>query len=272
MHRQLFHIGRFALHSWGVMVALGFALGMWVSVRRARKVGFPEKHIYDISVALIIAAILGSRIWYVITHIEEFSGNWLDIINPFQAGGFGIAGMAMLGGVVAVIITAILFCIIRKISFWEIGDIIAPTFLLGMFVGRWGCFLNGCCFGRETTMPWGVVFPPNCPAGSVLSGAHVHPTQIYEALIDLVFFFIIIAWEKRGKKFIGHSLWISLLLYGLGRAIVDYWRWYEPQEVFFRYLGGNLSLHGGIAVALVVACLIMIVFRVGKPLPKRKSS
>ena len=264
MHRELFHIGRFSLHSWGVMVALGFALGMWVSIRRARKVGFPEKHIFDMSVALIIAAIVGSRLWYVLTNLNEFRGNWLDIINPFQGGGFGIAGMAMLGGVVAVLITAVIFCLIRRINFFEIADVIAPTFLLGMFVGRWGCFLNGCCFGRETTLPLGVIFPPNSPAGGVFTGVHIHPTQIYEGLIDLVFFFVVIAWEKRGKKFVGHTFWMSFMLYGLGRAIVDYWRWYPQHEVLFQYLGGNLSLHGAIALALAVVCATVIIAKAGK--------
>ena len=270
MHREIFHIGRFSLHSWGVMVALGFALGMWVAVRRAKKVGFPEKHIFDMSIALIIAAIVGSRLWYVFTHIEEFSGNWLDVINPFQGGGFGISGMAMVGGVVATIITAVIFCLIRKINFFEIGDIIAPTFLLGMFVGRWGCFLNGCCFGRESNMPWAVVFPNNSPAGSVFPGVRIHPTELYESFIDLFFFLMLVLWEKRGgKKFVGHSFWMAFFLYGIGRAIVDYWRWYEPQEIFFKYLGGNLSIHGAMALALSIVSLFVMIFRIGKPLPQK---
>jgi len=270
MLREFFHIGRFALHSWGVMVALGFALGLWVATKRAKRVGFPEKHIFDLAVVVITSAIIGSRLWHVAMNVEQFRGHWLDIINPFQGGGFGIAGMAMVGGVVAAIITGALFCIIRRINFWEIADIVSPTFLLGMFVGRFACFLNGCCFGHESNLPWAVVFPPNCPAGSVMHGIHVHPTQIYEAVIDLIFFFIVIACEKRGKKFVGRSFWMSFMFYGLGRVIVDYWRWYEPQETLLTYLGGNLSIHGAIALALAGICILMMLLHVGKPLAQKR--
>ncbi len=263
MHRVLFRIGRFSLHSWGVMVAFGFFVGLLAALRRAKKAGFPQKHIYDLAVVLIIAAIAGSRLWYVATHIDEFRGHWLDVINPFQGGSFGIAGMAMVGGVFCAVISAAVFCAVKRINFWQIADIVAPTFLLGMFFGRWGCFLNGCCFGRPTSLPWGVVFPPGSPAGNTFPGVRLHPTQIYEALIDLIFFLAVTAWEKRGKRFSGQSFWVSFFLYGVGRAAVDYWRWYEPQEVFVRYLGGNLSIHGFIVLCVALLCAVMAAFGVG---------
>ena len=271
MHREFFKIGQFALHGWGVMVAIGFAIGLIVAVRRAKKVGFPETHIFDLAVAVIVAAIVFSRLWYVVTTFDEFRGNLLDIINPFQTGGFGISGMSMVGGVIAAIITGMLYCLIRKVNFWEITDIIAPTFLLGMFFGRFGCLLNGCCFGHECNLPWGLVFPSSCAAGSVFHNTPIHPTQIYEGTLDLIFFFYLIAWEKRGKKFVGHAFWLSFFFYGLGRVIADYWRFYEERDIVLHYLGGNLSIHGAITLALMVLCLMMIFLKVGKPLPVKKA-
>ena len=270
MHRVIFSIGRFSLHTWGLMVAIGFGVGLWYSVRRARKIGYPESRIFDLAFIIMVSAIVCSRLWYVLTHISEFSGNWLDVINPFQGGGFGIAGMAMVGGVVGAIISAILYCLIKKINFFEITDIIAPTFLLGMFIGRWGCFFNGCCFGRPSKMFWAMVFPPNSPAGSVFPHTPIHPTELYESFIDLAFFIILIFLEKRYKKFVGWSFWMTFFFYGFGRALVDYWRWYEPQEVVLKYLGGNLSVHGAIALAFAIFSLIMVIFKVGTPIKNEK--
>ena len=75
MHRELLRIGSFSIHSWGVMVALGFLVGLWYSVRRAKKMNFPQQHIYDISIVIMVCAIIGSRAWYVLTHLDEFRGN-----------------------------------------------------------------------------------------------------------------------------------------------------------------------------------------------------
>ena len=264
MHRELLRIGNFSIHSWGVMVALGFLLGFWYALRRAKKMNFPQQHIYDISIVIMVCAIIGSRAWYVLTHLDEFRGNWLDVINPFQSGGFGISGMAMVGGVVGAIVSALLFCVIRRINFFEIADIIAPTFLLGMFVGRWGCFLNGCCFGRPCNLPWCVVFPQGSPAGYVFPHTKIHPTELYEAFIDLFMFILLIKLEKKHRNFVGWSFWMTFLLYGLGRAIVDYWRWYEPQEIVVKYLGGNLSVHGAIALGVAALSAIMLIIKPGK--------
>jgi len=266
MHREILKIGQFSIHSWGIMVALGFAIGMWYAIRRAKRMGFPVKDIYDVSIVVIVSAIVGSRIWFVITHLSEFSGNWLDIINPFQSGGFGISGMSMVGGVVAAIVSSLVFCLIRKINFFEIGDVTMPNFLLGMFIGRFGCFFNGCCFGVPTKLFWGVKFPAGSPAGSIFPNTYIHPTQLYEGSIDLIFFFIFLKLEKKYHSFTGWSMWMAFFLYCFGRVIVDYWRWYEPCERLFKYLGGGISVHGGIALALAVFSILMLLLRVGKPL------
>jgi len=131
MHRVLIKIGSFAIYSWGFMVALGFAVAMWVSSRRAKKRGFKPDIVLDFGVVVILASLIGGRLWYVITHIDEFRGHWLDIINPYHHGVFGIAGMAMVGGVILGIIAAFLFCKVKRINFLTLGDIVAPTFLLG---------------------------------------------------------------------------------------------------------------------------------------------
>ncbi len=264
MHREILTLGRFSLHSWGLMVALGFVFGIILAVHRARKAKYSTDNVYDLTIVLILSSIIGSRLWYVATHISEFSQNWIDVINPFQGNTFGISGMSMVGGVVAAIIAAAVFCLIRKVNIFEIGDIAAPAFLFGMFFGRFGCFLNGCCFGNPSDVCWSAIFPENSPAGNIFPHVHIHPTQIYESLIDLLLFFLLLALEKRYKNFRGWSFWMTFVFYGIGRAIVDFWRWYEPQEILFTYWGGNLSVHGAIALVLAAFSAIMIFLKVGR--------
>ena len=260
MHRVLIKIGSFAIYSWGFMVALGFAVAIWVSSRRAKKRGFKPDIVLDFGVVVILASLIGGRLWYVVTHINEFRGHWFDIINPYHHGVFGIAGMAMVGGVILGIIAAFLFCKVKRINFLTLGDIVAPTFLLGMFIGRWGCFLNGCCFGRPCNLPWCVVFPSGSPAGDQFPGISIHPTELYEGFLDLAAFLILITLEKKGKKFRGWSFWMTFIFYGIIRAIVDYFRYYDPSEIFMRYLGGNLSVHGFVALCIALFSAFMIVF------------
>lgn len=256
MHRVLFHIGPVHIYSWGVMVAGGFLLGLWASLRRAKKFNIPQKDIVDLSVYIVLFSIIGSRALHVITNWSEFSKNPIDVINPFQGGQFGISGMSMLGGVISAIITGVIFAVIRKINFFRLADTISPTFLLGMFVGRWGCFLNGCCFGVESHLPWAVKFPPNCPAGNVYPDIPVHPTQIYESLLDLILYFVLVHIERRKKRHIGWATGLTFVFYGCGRAIVDYFRWYEPQEVAVKYLSGNISIHGILALGLAIVGIL----------------
>jgi phosphatidylglycerol---prolipoprotein diacylglyceryl transferase len=267
MHRNIFSMGPFAVHSWGLMVAMGFAIGLWYAMKRAKRMNFPPNVVVDVAVAVIISAIIGSRLWYAATEMNEFRGNWLEIINPMQNGQFGISGMSMVGGVISAIIVAYIFCRLKKVDFLEMGDVVAPTFLLGMFFGRFGCFLNGCCFGHPSNLPWAAIFPTNCPAGAIYPHTPVHPTQIYESIIDLAFFFGMIAFEKKfPRKFVGQSFWTAIGLYAFGRVIVDYWRWFDQSEMFANYLGGNISIHGVLALALAAACAVMLVLKIGKPI------
>ncbi|RKZ32038.1 hypothetical protein DRQ33_06635, partial [bacterium] len=89
------------------------------------------------------------------------------------------------------------------------------------------------------------------------------------SIIDLIFFFILIKLEKKYRNFVGWSFWMAFFFYGLGRAIVDYWRWYEPQEILIKYLDGNLSIHGAIALILAVGSLAMVFLKAGKKIPAK---
>ncbi len=153
------------------MLALAFGFGIWIASKRAPKRGVPSNSIVDIAVASLLFGLGGGRIAYVITHWKEFEGRMLDIISPIQSDGtIGIAGLVLLGGVVAGFGGAYWMSKKRGTSFLNVTDIMVPSLALGIAFGRLGCFMNGCCFGNVCDLPWSVVFPDSSLAGSVYPG------------------------------------------------------------------------------------------------------
>jgi len=214
----------------------------------------------DLGLIIVFCAIIGSRFLYVVTHLDEFRGHWLDIINPFQSSGeIGIAGLTMLGGVVFALAAILIYCRVKKISILQLCDTLVPAFALGIFLTRIGCFLNGCCFGKPCDLPWGVVFPLMSPAGSTLQGLHLHPTQLYSSFYGLVILIILLILDKKPRP-VGFLFSVFLILYGVSRFMVDYVRYYES-SVKFSVLGLDFTINQAIAFFMVVSglCLFFVV-------------
>jgi phosphatidylglycerol:prolipoprotein diacylglycerol transferase len=112
-------------------LAISVLVALWISIKRAPRYGVEQKSVLDIALVIMISAVIGSRFWYVIHHVNEFQGHWFDTINPFQNGYIGIAGLSMVGGIVLAILTSLVYALAKNISFVNMGDTIAPSFLLG---------------------------------------------------------------------------------------------------------------------------------------------
>jgi phosphatidylglycerol:prolipoprotein diacylglycerol transferase len=269
MYPNLLKIGRFEIHSYGVMLAISFLLGIYWAMRRAKKRGIDNNVVMDVSLIIVFCALIGSRAMYVITHLVEFRGHWFDTINPFPStGGVGISGLTMLGGVVLSMIAIILFCWIKKISILKLCDIMAPSFALGIFITRIGCFLNGCCYGKPCRLPWGVVFPMNSPAGSMHQGIHIHPTQLYSSFYGLIILIILVLLDKK-SRFDGFLLAVFFMLYGMFRFTIDYVRYYEL-TVQFSFMGASFTFNQAISLSMFVFgfCLVIFLSRREKRLRK----
>ena len=258
MHSILFKIGRFELHSYGVLLALAFLTGIYIGIKRGEKEGIDPNIIMNISMLIMISSLIGSRILYVIFHLSEFRGRYLDIINPFQSdGNIGIAGLTMLGGIIAAIITVFFYVMIKKIPFLKIADILSPSVAVGTGITRIGCFFNGCCYGEPTSMPWGMIFPPESPAGYHFYNVHIHPAQLYASLGGFVIFIILLSLVKY-KRFDGFIFFCFLILYAIDRFIIDFFRYYEEAMVFFTIGNINISVNQGICIFLFVTGIILI--------------
>jgi phosphatidylglycerol---prolipoprotein diacylglyceryl transferase len=259
MHPVLFKLGPLEIRSYGFMLAISFMLGIWLSVQRAKKRKVDPNQIMDLSVLIIISAILGSRLLYVLFHLDEFRGHWLDTINPFQSDGqIGIAGLTLLGGVLLSFLTTVIYLRIKKLPFLRYADIIVPLVALGEAITRLGCYLNGCCFGLPCEHgPFCVIFPHSSPAGAVFGGVPVYPSQLFQSFYALLMFGIMIFMDRK-ERYTGFQMHLFLILYGIGRFSIDFFRYYEDSMVILSIAGKGISLNQLISLAFVVLGLVLM--------------
>jgi len=249
VHPVLIEIGRFKIYSYGFMLAVSFLVGIWFAGKRARRYGIPENSMYDLSIVLILSAVLGSRLLYIFTHIDHYR-SILDVIALWQG------GATFYGGLVLAAIGAVVFLRIKRIPFFKVADVCSPSIGLGIFLTRIGCFLSGCCFGLPTSCPFGLVFPPDSPAGYAYQGIRIHPTQLYSSFYGILIFILIMLIERR-KRFDGFTFAWLCILYGMSRFIVDFFRYYEKISMFWDALSVNQLLSLGLVIAGVLLLVLL---------------
>ena len=238
MRPELFRIGDFALPSYGIMLVISFLVAIFFVRKIAKQHAISPAIIENLAFYLMLGVIIGGRLLYVVFHWSQYESNPLDIIALWKG------GMMFFGGFIGGLIASILYLRKQHISVLQFGDIVAPAIGLGEFFTRIGCFLNGCCFGQPTRLPWAVVFPADCPAGnSPVGGYALHPTQLYSSLFGLLLFFFLWYRLKRPHK-TGQIFALYLLCSGLFRFGIDFIRYYED--------AGNLWINQIIALAVAL--------------------
>lgn len=231
MYPTLFHLGSFRLSTYGLMMMLAFLAGIFLAVRRGRSRGVPKDFIENLSTVILLGSMAGARGLYVLTHLDEFRGDWFSIINPIQPdGNFGIAGLVLLGGVLAAIPLTIWYTRRKGLAVLDVVDLLSPSLALGMALGRVGCLLNGCCYGKSCELPWALTYP----AGSHLHVlGPVHPTQAYLILGDLCLMGILLL-AARARRFPGQIFALFLICYSPLRFGVEFLRDYEASMILGR--------------------------------------
>ena len=241
MHPIAFKLGPLTVHWFGIMIALAFLAGMWTAVRRAPIAGVSGELIADLVVPwLLLGSVLGARLLYVATYWKEsFAGQpWWEVLM-IQRG-----GLVFYGGLIGASITTIIFARAKKLPLWKLADIFAPSVALGSMFGRIGCLMNGCCFGRACDLPWAIRFPADHSTG----GVPVHPTQIYDGLLNLALY-LGLAWLFRHRrKFDGQIFATYLICYAFTRSIAE----------AFRGDYNAAHLHGGLTPAHLLSVGIFI--------------
>ncbi|MEN6638062.1 MAG: prolipoprotein diacylglyceryl transferase [Smithella sp.] len=253
----LFSIGSFQLRYYSLMYLVAFAVVYLLLAYRIkrREIKFTTDMMQDYMVWAMIGLIVGGRLGYALFYnFSYYMSHPLEIIMPFDfSNGFrfvGLSGMSYHGGLIGVLLVTIYFCRKRQINWWQFGDWLCAAAPLGYMFGRFGNFLNGELWGRVTTAPWGMYFPTDA------TGSLRHPSQLYEALFEGLFLFVVLWGMRKRSPFDGFLIGLYVFGYGLVRFIIEFFR--EPDAHLGFVLGFNtmgqvlctLMMLAGIAVML----------------------
>ncbi len=250
MFPEILKIGSIAIRSYGLMLAMSVLLGVYYVYRMSRKRGYDFDRLFSLAYILVFGGIIGARLGYVLFHLEEFEGHWLNTINPFGTDQIGIAGLNLYGGVVLAVILAYLYMRWRKMPILQSLDIFAPTVGLGLAITRIGSFLNGCCFCTPTDLPWGVTFPTGSIPYYTFGDHAIHPAQLYSSLYGL-FLFLFLHWRSNHKMFDGQIVGLLFMIEAMFRYAIEYVRYYEG-EMHIHFFGMYPTYNHLISIALFI--------------------
>ena len=255
MHPRLLELGPVTVYTYGVLLAAAYLAGLQMATARARSRGLEASRVMDLGIIIIIAAIVGAKLLLVAVDFNYYRGHPAEIFSLARSGG------VFYGGLIAAVLAAFWYLRRHKMPVWVTCDVFAPGIALGHAIGRVGCLFAGCCFGRPTTLPWGIVFSDPFAASYVGTplGVHLHPTQLYEAGAELAILALLLAVERRGRPFAGRTFWFYTLLYGVSRFVIEYFRGDERGMLL------GLSTSQFISVVLVPLSVYMLLRLARRP-------
>ena len=219
MHPILFEIAGFPVYTYGVLLAAAYLLGLQFALVRARSRGLDPNRVMDLGIWIIVSALVGAKLLLLIVEWDTYK-------NPAELWTLIRSAGVFYGGLITAVLVAFFYMWRHRMPIWSVSDTFAPGIALGHVIGRMGCFFAGCCFGRPTTVPWAVTFTSQYAAekvGTPINQA-LHPTQLYEAGAELLILGLLIAVERRGRPFAGRTFWGYMLLYGISRFIIEFYR------------------------------------------------
>ena len=240
-----FNLGNLVIYFYGVIIAAGFILAALYCGKRAHEFGYTDDDLYGLLIWIIPISVLGARAYYVLFKLDYF------IANPDKIFAIRDGGLAIYGGIIAGVITAIIWCKVKKKRFLAVADLTSFGLLIGQAIGRWGNFINREAFGAITD-----VF---CRMGLTTPGGktfYVHPTFLYESLWNFVGLIILhVLSKKKPRKFDGQYFLLYILWYGLGRM------WVEGLRTDSLYIGTSAIRVSQLlaAVSALIALIILLV-------------
>jgi phosphatidylglycerol:prolipoprotein diacylglycerol transferase len=250
MHPVLFEAGGLTIYSYGVLLAAAYLLGLQFALIRARTRGLDPQRVMDLGIWIIISALVGAKVLLLVVDSERFTRDPRQLLDLLRSGG------VFYGGLIAAVTVALLYLRRHRMPLWTTTDVFAPGIALGLIVGRLGCLLAGCCFGRPAAVPWAITFTD--PAAQANSGTPLgvplHPTQLYEAGAAAAILVFLLAVERRGRAFPGRTFWTYMLLYGATRFAIEFYRGDSRGMVF-----DALSTSQFVSVLLVPVSVVMLI-------------
>ena len=262
--------GFFSLHTYGLMIALGFMIGMQLGVREAKRIDQSEKgnfdqFITDLTFWILVAAIVGARVLFVIVEWDRYADDPIKILKFWEG------GLVFYGGFIGAVVFSVYYCMRHRRNFFLVADTLIPSVALGHFFGRIGCLAAGCCWGVEVShdFPLGIQFPDGALVHSAMERTgqippgqeftpHIHPVQLYEAFGELMIFFLLL-FVRSLKRFHGQALLTYLFVYPILRTSLEFIRG-DKARGQYEVLGQLVSTSQIISVLVASVALVLLVF------------
>ncbi len=248
MHPILFEIGSWPVYSYGVLLAVAYLVALQLAVVRARRIGLDSARVMDLGIYLIIAALVGAKLMLVAIDFDYFRQRPSELLSLVRAAG------VFYGGLIVAVPVGLWLGRRYGLPMWTTADLFAPGIALGHVIGRLGCLLAGCCYGRETHVPWAITF--TSPVASANAGTPLdtplHPTQLYDAGAELLILVFLLLSERRGRPFPGRTFWLYMLLYAISRFIIEIYR-ADPRGAI-----SGLSTSQFVSVLIVPLAIVML--------------
>jgi phosphatidylglycerol:prolipoprotein diacylglycerol transferase len=261
VYPELLKLGPITVYTYGVLLAAAYLLGLKLAMTRAKSRGLDPNRALDLGIAIIVAALVGAKLLLILVDFDKFRQNPGEILSIVRAGG------VFYGGLIAAVAVAFWYMWRHRMPLWTTCDVFAPGIALGHAVGRLGCLMAGCCYGRETHVPWAITFTNPEAAANVGTplGVPLHPTQLYESAAEALILVLLLWTEKKGRPFEGRTFWSYLVLYGISRFVIEFFRGDERGTVFM------FSTSQFISILLAPLAIVMLVYlgRAMTPEPKR---
>jgi phosphatidylglycerol:prolipoprotein diacylglycerol transferase len=257
MHPILFEVGGFPIYTYGVLLAAAYLLGLQFALRRARTRGLDPNRVMDLGIWIIVSALVGAKLLLLVVEWDVYGSNPRELITLVRSGG------VFYGGLIVAVLVAMGYMWRHRMPIWTVSDVFAPGIALGHVIGRLGCFFAGCCFGRPADVPWAVTFHSEYAQLNVGTPLNIplHPTQLYEAGAELLILGGLLLLERRGRPFPGRTFWGYMLLYGLSRFVIEFYRGDSRGTV------GMFSTSQFVSLLIVPASLVMLVVLARRPGP-----
>jgi phosphatidylglycerol---prolipoprotein diacylglyceryl transferase len=256
MYPELFRIGSFPINTYGVFLAMAFLSAILVTVRLATRDGLPREKIYDLCLWMLLASLIGSKLLMLFTE-PDYRKNPLQLLSL----DFLRSGGVFYGGLLGAVITGYFLMKRYQLPWWKTADACAPGIALGNFFGRQGCFAAGCCWGKPTTLPWGVKFTE---LGHEITGVptdvHLHPTQLYESFAMLAVFLFLL-WLYKRRAFTGQVILSYALLYSVIRFAIEFVRDDPRGDILGLTSLTGLSTSQLISLVVGIGALILLIVR-----------
>jgi phosphatidylglycerol:prolipoprotein diacylglycerol transferase len=256
MHPELFRIGSFPVHTYGVFLALAFLGAILITVRLGARDGLPKERIYDLCLWMLLASLIGSKVLMLFTEPEYRGNPWALLSLDFLR-----SGGVFYGGLLGAIVTGYFLMKRYKLPWWKTADACAPGIALGNVLGRLGCFSAGCCWGKPTSEPWGVKFTEMAhEITGVPAGVTLHPTQLYESVSMLVVFLFLL-WLHKHRRFSGQVFLVYALLYSIIRFVIEFFRDDPRGDILGLTTLTGLSTSQLIGIVLGLTSLVVLIQR-----------